>query len=778
MAPASNAISVFRWVTLHIMVPVGMLVYLTASSRGQTQLERLRPLRFDAPKVLSPSQDPNSRIQVDANAFPVVRPTIAADVPAPGPFSARPSEVESTPPQELHRPIQLQPIELDSLETASVFNADPSQPVVMVLLNSDLEGQLLSQEQMQQLLGRIPSRDQTTAAADDTGAVQLASFQQEEKAKSEDKETQVESKSPLEGFQDDLDALKKRYEARKNQIAEDKTLDSATIGELTGQINPANDWIIKASQEIAKYKKEKKKFDEFAGPNGTLQKKQDEQKKLPSTPAAPKAEYLELSKKHLDAVKELADLEMSDPTQRTDLDRRDVRTKTDQLKAKIKALTIKCDEAIEQLSAEVQEKTGLIQTKRDQLQAVRERIAMRDARVTELPRVSNKVGNDLADTKDQIEELRNMPDDNNKTARMLVLESKELALEVEEEAIRLEAKRQDQTGRLYPLEVSILTAEIKRLEPELKTFRGVLKELRDREIEVRERLDKVERNDEVTAQFKVLRDLAEANEDFTGDRSALIDRLEECRIQLVKVYKQNAETESGFNSLKHDIGELEKAASGIRLVEHQRTLVSTGESQMRREQIYDDIQAGKLQALRLKERRDQLSNREDYLANITAMLDAEVAADIKLRDLTDEKREQAFREWESGQTRSRAIEIAGRLVATQEDYVNELIKDYSSYFQELSALDVQHKQLIQNVQKARDYIDQYALWVRSATPVKLEDIATTQDGLVEFFKGQPWKSLVDQVGKRITDRPYDAAILVLFMGTMFVVQRRLRWSHD
>ena len=62
---------------------------------------------------------------------------------------------------------------------------------------------------------------------------------------------------------------------------------------------------------------------------------------------------------------------------------------------------------------------------------------------------------------------------------------------MEEELIRLEAKRQDQTGRLYPLEVAILSAKIKRLEPELKSFREVLGTLRDAEIEVRKKLDSV-----------------------------------------------------------------------------------------------------------------------------------------------------------------------------------------------------------------------------------------------------------------------------------------------
>ena len=59
-------------------------------------------------------------------------------------------------------------------------------------------------------------------------------------------------------------------------------------------------------------------------------------------------------------------------------------------------------------------------------------------------------------------------------------------------------------------------------------------------------------------------------------------------------------------------------------------------------------------------------------------------------------------------------------IETKRDYLGQLIDDYQSYGRLVSEVSEVRKKLIDEVNETITYIDENAIWVRSAEPVELE----------------------------------------------------------
>jgi len=184
------------------------------------------------------------------------------------------------------------------------------------------------------------------------------------------------------------------------------------------------------------------------------------------------------------------------------------------------------------------------------------------------------------------------------------------------------------------------------------------------------------------------------------------------------------------------------------LVEHRRSLISTGKSQNRLLKLAEQMQAKQTRKLLLKERRDQLVLEDDFKLGVLAAVERQVE-EVVAQDATINEEEQ----------RKMAVSLAGQLLETQKKYSTDLLEMFENYVSLLTQLDSAHRTLIDKLQEVKAFSDENALWIRSANPIELDDFKRCQAGLQAVMVSDQWGKLTNQASENFGTHPYHAGLL-------------------
>ena len=612
-------------------------------------------------------------------------------------------------PDEPDRDSMTSPLSLRVAEKPTRLLFQQGQPpVVVVWTNSDLHNTLVSEQQLKQWmhsgLGQEylePAAHIDTWRANSGGLVRSASF------------ISPESESPvltrfeqqIKEFTKRLAAINKQYKIKKKQLDDELGEDDSGEDEAKNLSKQALDWIGRASSGLEELKaktQEEKKFEEKLREQETS---------------------LAAEKKH-----------------------------------KPEAFQSDGGESLGQLQKKLKERQATLQASIDRRNEIRERISARDQRVTELPGLLREKAKEENDTKKLIAELHAKAEDNlSRSFEKLLLDAKLLSLEITEKSLELEGRRQEHFGRIWPLELEEVTLEIKLMDAELVVLSERSDELRDREIQERLKAARIALNANLTQSTPMLKELAEFNADLASRQTSLAVKSDELENELINVRQLQEELDESHERIKDQILTLGPTASGIRLVEHRRSLISTGKSQNRLLELAEQLQSKQTRKLLLEERRDQLVLGDEFKLSVLAAVEKQV---------TDSKERQM------------AVSVADQLLETQKNYATDLIEVFNANISKLTQLEVAHGALIDKVQEVKAFSDKNALWIRSAKPIELDDLKRCQSGLQSVLVSDQWGQLTNQATENFGKHPYHAGLLALVIGSLLVVRRRLRWSHE
>ena len=196
-------------------------------------------------------------------------------------------------------------------------------------------------------------------------------------------------------------------------------------------------------------------------------------------------------------------------------------------------------------------------------------------------------------------------------------------------------------------------------------------ELRDREIQEREdAARKILRdlNENLTQSTPMLKELAEFNVGLVSDKKELAEKSDLLENELSNVRQLQEELDESHERIKNQIETLGPTASGIRLVEHRRSLISTGKSQNRLLELAEQMQAKQTRKLLLKERRDQLVLEDDFKLSVLAAVERQVG-ELVAQDATIDEEKQ----------RKMALSAADQLLETQKKYSTDLLEMFEGY---------------------------------------------------------------------------------------------------
>ena len=381
----------------------------------------------------------------------------------------------------------------------------------------------------------------------------------------------------------------------------------------------------------------------------------------------------------------------------------------------------------------------------------------RDQRVTDLPSLRRKNFEVEDKTRGLIAELNNQPDDLNRSLQKLHLDAKFLSLEITEKSLELESLRKEQTGQILPLELEELTLRIRRLKLRVAETRSRSDKLRDQQLDDRRLAARNDLKLILTQSTPQLKELAEFNMELVVEKKELAVKSDELEKELINVQQLQAELSESQTRIETQIETLGPTASGIHLVEHRRSLISTGKSQNRLLEIADRLQYKLARKLMVNERLEALVLGDEFKKDVLAKVEEQVEDHLQ---------------------QQKAIDVANHLLETEKEYATDLLTMFKDNIQKLSQLETAHKALIDEVRKAKAFSDQNSLWVRSAKPIEIHDFNRCRTGLQSIITSEEWRGIGNHAYETFQKRPYDVGLLAFVIGSLLVVRRRLRWSHE
>lgn len=401
----------------------------------------------------------------------------------------------------------------------------------------------------------------------------------------------------------------------------------------------------------------------------------------------------------------------------------------------------------EQLMAELTARQSELEINKHELAELEAQIQLHLERVSQIPRDRAKTKANLEEIRDQIANRHVLPDDMDNQLSLILLELKYRSAEAELAKLDSEEERQILGASIDPIHRDLKSREVKRLEEEISRWELAVKNLRRNAVRQEQR----EAIYDTDTAHPSLRPLAEENELLVSERRELVELLSALRTERAEIQRQ---TESIVERRREIENKIEAAGltatNGMLLVDLRRNLSSTGESHIRIRRLQTELRRVNLKKVGLNEDRDELS---DPMSMVGKLVDIE-------------------------QQDNPLIPIATELVKKKRDYVDQLLVEYQSYGREVSEVSQARKKLIDEINETVTYIDENALWIRSAEPIGIADLHDVKQGIDQFFSSERWTDMACMTQQRAIGRPYGSAMATLFLMGMLVLNRRVKRKLD
>ena len=410
----------------------------------------------------------------------------------------------------------------------------------------------------------------------------------------------------------------------------------------------------------------------------------------------------------------------------------------------------------EKLQMELQVKRQELQQLKTQLSENQRKMEDRDKRIEQLPADRTAAQEKLSKSKNGLTVLEQQPDGTSKQLSTLILKAKQWAARKEIEALSIESPRQEESGRLLPLERSVLSRKIQMMESEIQSWNVAYNSKRDQEIVGQ--ADEAERlRQQVFNSDPELSAWARLNNQLVEERKNWTTGIEEAQTNLKNVTAEREGIEGSLNTLTQATENGITTEVGISLVEQRYGLSLPWESQSRIQTIRAKLKDIRLKNLGWQEERQEISS-----------------VDKVVEQLMMDRHEHGLsaREFDS---------LARQLVDSRIKLLDDLNEDYEVFRDVLVKEDNERVSLIKKINEMREFIDEKALWIQSARPIWEDPIGRDRSDLFKSIEGflslsQPakWTGFVEQIVERLTRRPSESGLAGLVLASLFIVSQRLR----
>lgn len=402
---------------------------------------------------------------------------------------------------------------------------------------------------------------------------------------------------------------------------------------------------------------------------------------------------------------------------------------------------------VEQLTDELTSLQSDLEIRKQELIDLEAQLQVNLERVSQIPRDRAEAKTNLEEIRDQITNRQVQADDMDNQLSLILLELKYRAAEAELAKLDSEEKRQKLGASVDPIHRDLKSRDVKRLEEEISRWEVALKNLRRSAV----REEQLEASKDAELAVPSLQPLAKRNEVLVSERRELVENLSALRTERSDIQRQTETIVQRRTEIENKIEAAGlTATNGMLLVDLRRNLNSTGASHIRIRHLQTELRRVNLKKVGLNEERDELS---DPMIVVSKLIDVD----------------------EQG---SDLITKAVDLVKKKRDFVDQLVVEYQSYGREVSEVSQARKKLIDEINETISYIDENALWIRSAEPVGLADFKDVKTGIDQFFASDRWSEMALTTQQHAIGRPYESAMATLFLLGMLAVKRRVKRKLD
>ena len=397
----------------------------------------------------------------------------------------------------------------------------------------------------------------------------------------------------------------------------------------------------------------------------------------------------------------------------------------------------------ETLHRQLIKKRQLLSSKKQELDSHELDSKDHQERITVVPKLRAETNERLKLVNEGIERLENEPSDALHQLSLLLLHAKRKAAQSQASKLDAEVEIQELAGKFFPIQRDLIARRVSQLESEVRKWEAELTAVRKLET-----MRETEAAKNAASNVDpILRSLADRNKELVALREKMNHDLETLADESSKLQSDIEALQSRFGSLKDKIDAVGLSkANGMLLVELRRNLVPTGASQLRIRQISNELQDCNLVVVQLTEERAEL---HDPVAYVKVLIQRNDPLDPLL---------------------NRGL----KFVDSKRDYLDQLVADNQEYLKLLQNVEVNHQQLIDQLNEVRTYIDKNALWIRSADPLSLSDYLPVAHGAIAFCDRSEWQGALNRVKNRMGQRPYETAIATSGLFFLFVFTRRLK----
>ncbi len=383
-------------------------------------------------------------------------------------------------------------------------------------------------------------------------------------------------------------------------------------------------------------------------------------------------------------------------------------------------VTIRPDRTLLQIEQMISQRQADLEKLRKELADDEEEMKGRAARRAKMPDQINEAKKPLAEINDKLQTPS--PSDEKPAvsfARRMILLAQRRRVEQEVICHEKELAAFEARTELLPLHHDLKARQIALAEQEIKQLQEVANRRRQLEAEQQARHASLEAGQAQSA--AVLRELAEINGRLAAQRQPLAQSIAEVNRQQEQVSTKLAAVKKQYE----DITERVNAAGnnvtneiGLILRKQRETLPS----------LREYARAVELQ-------RKTLTNED--LTRLTLINDQNALSNI----------EQQTQQWLKkglAQERANPVELEAAIreaLSTQKGSLIALTGDHETYMARLGALIAAETSLIKETERCAQYIDERVLWIASAAPLGLNDVAAAKGGLCWLAAPAAWLDL-------------------------------------
>lgn len=392
---------------------------------------------------------------------------------------------------------------------------------------------------------------------------------------------------------------------------------------------------------------------------------------------------------------------------------------------------------LDQLRAELSERN-------ERLREINKSELLQKKRMEKIPGERTTANSDLANISQQMKDQEHGEEN---AYALVMLRSQQLELEYRIKALGSESKMHESENRLLPMRGDELAREIKTLELEIEAWNFAANEQRRNDIAEEVRLATLKAIEAAPA----LKTLANTNAQLIQRRAGFAEKIrlaseEDLEVQSeLNVVKNHHETAE-----KSIVGSSYHEANGILMVDIRRQLPTPFRSRSRISEIETDLRKINIEQLELNESRRPLAHPYEYV-------EARLAGVVSQTTSAEELKEMAL----------------GFVEGIRQQY-DQLSSDYHDYSELLRKIVAERKELVNEIETTKKFVDEQTLWIQSAKSIGLDHLVKTRHGAQEFFDPAQWYSLLDCLTTRMCRRPHESAVGLMGLVGLFVVSRRFK----